>query len=309
MTRQVPLASLLALHERHRDATPLYENLGDGALFQGNQVFRAIRTAALARGAKFTTEDPEGYLAWPLVALPALLTSGVIPYRRTRLAFARLEATRPGHFQTADAELIEPPTNAVLHEAAHLVADREWTMARPVLAKLSDAHRVVLRHALGEAFANASELAAMAYTASAEEDWFLAYNSYWAPLPKLPPAWQRLCAGIGSERAARWLILGFLQANLLTERLSDAALVHMRALAGLTGAPRGAEKADLGYLAEEALSLNLVFRTNTAKVFYASVGLTQTLPKLMRFDALAAIEAEPALHGLLGRLASLLVAA
>ena len=42
MTRHVPIAALLAAHERHRDATPLYENLGDGALYAGNPV-RVVR--------------------------------------------------------------------------------------------------------------------------------------------------------------------------------------------------------------------------------------------------------------------------
>src|SRR5688572_12952119 len=94
--RPVPLAKLIAAHRRDSGASTLPESLGDGALYRGNAVYRAIRDAALAAGCQFTLDDDYGYFAWPLASLTRLLESKRIPYRRSYGAFAALEASRPG---------------------------------------------------------------------------------------------------------------------------------------------------------------------------------------------------------------------
>ncbi len=271
-------------------------------------MFRAVRDAAISGGCTFTTDDPEGYFAWPLVSLPRILASRRIPYRRTRTAFAALEAARPGFFKTSDAEAIEPQVNAVLHEAAHCVADRLWEDAAPIPVGLSKTHATVLRYALGEAFANASELSAMAFVPSPEAAWLLAFNSYWAHLPPMPPAWKALKRAIGAEATATWLLLCFLTSNLCRERLTAPLRRQLLALASIDA---GATKAHavaqaLDYLAAEALNLNINFRRHTSRIFFASLGLAPDIGKLTGFDFGVAIQETPALKALIDRLAAVL---
>jgi hypothetical protein len=311
--RHVTLATLLAAHEADAGATPLAANLGDGALYRRNPVFRSIRDAALALGCRFTDADGEGYFAWPLVHLTRLLETRVIPYRRTRDAFATLERSRPGYFTTQHAEMVAHEVNAVLHEGAHCIADAAWSEAAPPCRRLAPHHRTVLRYALAEAFANASELAAMAHARAKTDAWLLALNSYWSHLPRIPQAWAKLGTALGAAQTARWLILCFLTSNLCHERLTPPLRARLLALAGIAAsdAQQPAVRRELELLATEAFNLSLDFRASTATVFYASLGLDveNGLEALTGFDHAAVLAEDAVLRGVLDRLAALLTQA
>ena len=306
--RHVPLADLLAWHDRFKDATALAENLGDGALYRGNAVFRAIRDEAAAVGCTYPLDDADGYFAWPLVSLPRLLATKRIPIRRTRSAIALLDATRPGFFTTLHTEMVEHQINAVLHESAHCVAEGVWTKFSPKCERLAPPHRVVLRYGLGEAFANASELAAMAYAESKEERWLLGLNSYWSYLPRVAAAWRSLGDELGYVPTARWLVLCFLTSNLCHGTMPPALRKALLAVAKIPvdAAKRPPMKRELDLFVDEAMNLNLDFRVNTSEVFYASLGLTPDIEVLTDFDFAAAFRADPMLGKVLDRLADIL---
>lgn len=289
----------------------MIENLGDGALYARNAVYRAVRDAANAAGCSFTLEDPSGYFAWPLVSLIELLKSGRIPYRRTAAAFRMLEESRPGFFTTRHAEQVAPQVNAVLHEAAHCVAERTWLMAAPRLGGVALQHRTVLRYALGEAFANATELAAMAHAQTPEDQWLLAFNSYWAHIAAMPATFGRLGKEIGREETVRWLLCCFLASNLCRETLSSKLRCELLELAGIgkAEAARPIVRAGLDFLAGEAMSLNIDFRLHTSAMFFASVGLSPNVRALTSFDFVRALRSDEAAMQVLGSLAALLAGA
>jgi hypothetical protein len=274
-------------------------------------VYRAVRDAASAAGCVFTLDDPSGYFAWPLVSLLDLLESGRIPYRRTAAAFRRLEESRPGFFTTRHAEHVAPQVNVVLHEAAHCVAERMWVKAAPRLGGVAAQHRTVLRYAVGEAFANATELAAMAHAQTPEDQWLLALNSYWAHIAAMPATFGRLGKEIGREATVAWLLSCFLGANLCRETLSAKLRSELLELAGIgkADAARPSVRAGLDFLAGEAMSLNIDFRLHTSAMFFASIGLSPNVKTLTSFDFVRALRSDEAAMRVLSGLAALLAGA
>ena len=286
------LKQLLEAHDKDKSATTLSENLGDGALFARNRVFNAVRSAAVAAGCRYTTLDEHGYFAWALTALPRILETKVIPYRRTFDAVSALEKTRPGFFSTKHTEEVELQGNVVLHESAHCVADAVWEKHKPTLNKLSPSHRTVLNYAVAEAFANTTELAAMSCAKSPVDQWLLALNSYWGHIPKLATVWNTLASSRGPQFPARWLMMCFLSANLQRNELPHS----LRADLLKSGEKPGREvQAALDFLAHEAFSLNVDFRRNTFVMFFASLGLEPNAATLSRFDFAESLKTDPKL--------------
>lgn len=284
------LKQLLEAHEKDKSATNLSENLGDGALFKRNRVFNTIRSAAISAGCRYTTQDEHGYFAWALTALPRILETKTIPYRRTFDAVSTLEKTRPGFFTTKHTEDVEIQGNVVLHESAHVVADSVWAKHKPTLSKLSPSHRIVLNYAVAEAFANTTELAAMSCAKAPVDQWLLALNSYWGHIPKLAGVWHTLASYGGPQFPARWLMMCFLSANLQRSELPHSLRVDLLKSAAKPGRD---VQAALDFLAHEAFSLNVDFRRNTFVMFFASLGLEPNAATLSRFDFAEAILAEP----------------
>lgn len=303
--KHLPLARLLAAHrEAPGLGATLAECLGDAALYQANHVYRQLRDAALARGCRYVLDDSEGYFAWPLAALTRLLETRTIPYRRSYRSFASLDATRPGFFTTEHTELVEPQVNVLLHESAHCVADALWAELQPPLAALIPAQRTVLRYAFGEAFANASEVIAMAVTRTPEDRWLLGLNSYWAFVPRVPRAWADLSTATSPRIAARWLVLCFLASNLCRSTLAPD---ERRTLLQSAGMPAHAPEGAIALFLDESLSLNLDFRLNTAALFYASLGLDPDPRKITQFAFHKAVATDPKVSSFLDRLADLLI--
>jgi hypothetical protein len=286
------LTQLLEAHDKDKSATSLSENLGDGALFTRNRVFNVIRSVANSAGCRFTTHDEHGYFAWALTALPRILETRTIPYRRTFDAVAALEKTRPGFFTTKHTEDVEIQGNVVLHESAHCVADSVWEKQKPALSKLSRSHRIVLKYAVAEAFANTTELAAMSCAKAPVDQWLLALNSYWGHIPKLAAFWSTLISFRGPQFPVRWLMMCFLSANLQRNELPHSLRADL--LNGGEKPSRGIHTA-LDFLAHEAFSLNVDFRRNTFVMFFASLGLEPNAATLSRFDFVEALKADPRL--------------
>lgn len=267
--KHLPLARLCKEHRAFADKTLLSESLGDGALYERNHVFRNIRDAAIAAGCRYTTEDQNGYFAWPLVQLPTLLATRVIPYRKTFIAVSALAAADAHLFTTAHAESLELQPNVVMHESAHCIADSFWQ--RFVGDKLNGAAELatLLRFTIAESFANATELAAMASCHSVEDRWFLSFNSYWSWHEEIANAWKTVAANLEPAAPARWVLACFISANLQKKRLiPELSFMH-----ALTPQKYDAEvQAALRLLHSEAFNLNPVFRRDTFDMFFRSVG-------------------------------------
>ena len=96
------VSELILLQRAHHGPGRLRGNLGDGLLFAKNPFYRRVRLATLARGFRYTTEDPGSYFAFPLAALDTVLEKRRVPYRDNVAALERLERVRPGFFELSD---------------------------------------------------------------------------------------------------------------------------------------------------------------------------------------------------------------
>jgi hypothetical protein len=307
----VKLRALLALLDRHRPPDSLPDSLGDGFLCARSPTFGAVRRAALARGFRFTPEDPGDYFAFPLVALDVVLGRRTVPYRRTTPALRALEARRPGHFGLADLKVNRPTPNYLLHEAAHGVAfealfgsDVPRGGAAEVRAAMA-APAALVQVMLGESFAMAAEYLAACEAVGPLHLWLLSLNAYRTTAPG-KAALARFAAAHGAPALAAALLVGFLHANYrrtdLPARAVDAALAWSGAPGRLTPATRAATRAALA----RACRMNEDFLDETARLFLGTLGHGRDLSRLLAEDPLAAAERRPEVVRAAARLAALL---
>jgi hypothetical protein len=126
-------------------------------LFDENPFFRRIRLATLARGFRYTLEDPGSYFAFPLAALDTLYETRRVPYRDNVRPVMRLDAGRPGFFELRDLAGNRPLPNYLLHESAHAVAFHELFGRPQSVRRALEAPGSLLGIELGEAYAMTAE--------------------------------------------------------------------------------------------------------------------------------------------------------
>lgn len=287
---QVLLSKLIGEHERYSKQTTLPENLGDGALFSTNPIYYAIRNQANSLGATFTLYDSFGYFACPLLSLREILDSKCIPYKNTTAAIKLLENSRPRFFTSRELRLLEFQSNQILHESAHIIADQYWLLHSPKLLHLDLDRNRILRFALGEAFANTTEILAMVHTQNQETRCLLEMNSYWDYIPSIKEKAEKTIQEIGAKSLACWLMLCFLLSNLCQDKQYSTLRTKMLKLSGISGSGSKETSKILDFFAQEALNLNLEFRRHTAQVFYTSMNIDKNLKSLMNFDFVSALE-------------------
>lgn len=153
-----PLAAMLWVDQQYAGPSTLSSCLGDSYLCAMNPLFRAIRDEALALGVRFQGETDSfahAYGIAPLFTLNQILSEGVVPYRADVNLLQRLIDANP-HLKLDTQEVREfVAGHKVLHESAHVVADRrlrEWSPAGDA-ADLAP----ILRSLIGESFANTVE--------------------------------------------------------------------------------------------------------------------------------------------------------
>src|ERR1041385_5941420 len=79
----IDIAKLIALHDGHSCAHALHHSLGDGYLYEHNQVFANVRNVVQARGFVFShrhTSLWKEYNVLSLLCLQSILDGRVVPY-------------------------------------------------------------------------------------------------------------------------------------------------------------------------------------------------------------------------------------
>ncbi|MEQ8718450.1 MAG: hypothetical protein RIE08_12640 [Acidimicrobiales bacterium] len=154
-----PLATLLWVDEQYHCDESLPDCFGDSYLVALNPVFRGVRLTAREMGVRFVDRpDALGhrYRSAPLTALAAILASGTVPYAGDVATLREIAAS--GVPVAADANELRLffSGHVVMHESAHLVADRifsEVLRTGPDIAPVE----ATIAALLGEAVANTTE--------------------------------------------------------------------------------------------------------------------------------------------------------
>jgi len=300
------LRDVLAAHDGYRPFTTLPGNLGDGFLYCANPIFRAVRDRAVAAGVRFTTDDFSCYRVAPLAALGAILRERTVPYHDNVDVLRRAEQHRPGG---ALGNVMPVKPNQVMHEAAHVVADRALP-ATLDSAGLDQARALALRSALGESFANASEVLGMIAASTVAHRYFYDRNSFTPVSAPMQAALGAAIDRIGWAATARVVYLSFLLANTLSKTIDDATCARVWAAADVTLPRRRAEVKALAAVTRVGLGLNLRFRLETAAFFMRyEYGIEQDVFRLNDYDVIAVVERDDALRAATHALCAILTGA
>ena len=149
------LCRLLEIHELHRAPLSLDDNLGDGALYQTNSIYRHIRDASVKAGYKFSSDKNNFYDALPLSQLDQILTKKIIPYTDNVSVLRNIEKSQPRITEWPDLQF-HLKRNFIFHESCHAVA----RSCRPEAFPVGAAYQV-LQMLFEESYANACELLAV----------------------------------------------------------------------------------------------------------------------------------------------------
>jgi hypothetical protein len=286
----VKLSALLSLQRAHHGPGRLRGNLGDGLLFERNPFFRRIRLAALARGYRYTLDDPGDYFAFPLAALDVLFERRTVPYRDNVSALARLERLRPGFFELGDLAKNRPLPNYVLHESAHAVAFHElFGRPRSVRDALSGPDSL-LGIELGEAYAMTAEYFAACGADAGVLRWVFSINSYRQRIPAKKTV-GAMVSELGLEPVAFTVLLAFLSNLFLRERLARDGVDRMLELWAMGGErrrsmPKLASRRRLRRALSELMVMNPEFRRDTTRLFLTMFGRSRRIERLFEADPL-----------------------
>lgn len=306
----VKVSELIALQRAHHGPGRLRGNLGDGLLFANNPFYRRVRLATLARGFRYTLDDPDAYFAFPLAALDTLLEKRKVPYRDNVRALERLERVRPGFFELRDLAGNRPLPNYVLHESAHAVAFHEL-FGRPIdVRKALSRPESLLGIELGEAYAMTSEYFAACAASSGVHRWVFSINSYRQRVPAKETI-GTMVREIGLEPVAFTVLCAFLSNLFLRERLGADAVDRMLELWATAAErrrplPKPAVRKRLRRALSELMLMNPEFRRDTTRLFLTMFGRSRRVEPLFRADPLELLARDAAALGASKRLVGLL---
>jgi hypothetical protein len=307
----VKVSELIELQRAHHGPGRLRGNLGDGLLFANNPFYRRVRLATLARGFRYTLDDPDAYFAFPLAALDTLLETRKVPYRDNVRALERLERVRPGFFELRDLAGNRPLPNYVLHESAHAVAFCElFGRPKSVRSALSRPD-ALLGIELGEAYAMTCEYFAACVASSGVHRWVFSINSYRQRVPAKKSI-GALVRELGLEPVAFTVLLAFLSNLFLRERLGAEAVERMLELWARGDGPRRAlpklaARQRLKRALCELMVMNPEFRRDTTRLFLTMFGRSRRVEPLFRADPLELLGRDEAALRASQRLVTLLV--
>ena len=305
------VSELLELQRAHHGPGRLRGNLGDGLLFAKNPFFRRVRLATLARGFRYTTEDPGSYFAFPLAALDTVLEKRRVPYRDNVAALARLERVRPGFFELSDLAGNRPLPNYLLHESAHAVAFHEL-FGRPknVQGALSGADSL-LGIELGEAYAMTAEYFAACAASAGVQRWVFSINSYRQRTPARGTI-GAMVPELGLEFVVFTVLLAFLSNLFFRERLARTSVERMVELWSAVDRRRRAPLAKpatrrrLRRALSELMLMNPEFRRDTTRLFLTMFGRSRRVETLFEADPLELLGRNESALAASGRLVRIL---
>lgn len=301
------IRQLLELHDSYRDQTAAPEALGDGYLYANNRIFRNVRDVFTALGGKLTSHDYCGYGDLPLAALPELVATKTLVYKRSADAYRKIEAARPGAFG-----LFEIPTqsqNYLTHESAHLIADQVLNDPKLDLTALDPNQAFVMKSLMAESFATSTETLGLYFLISPQDRAFYYLNSYITGLPPKLGGDVGVFNGIGRfhiKTAFELLYVGLLFSNFLFSKIKPDGRALILDLVFPNRKLNAEEKQVANSLIDRGFHLNESFRTKTNSYYFKSAGYTVPLTKLLDFNFLGLLYKTPALKACLNSFADIL---
>jgi hypothetical protein len=279
-----PLASALAVHERHGSRPAIPAVFGDGYLLAHNALYRNVRELVLRAGFRFSDSPPFPYFELKLLSLEDVMTSRCIPYVDNVSAARRAERLAPGRLSLEDLAQVGLEINTLLHESVHGIVRRRLALTPPdddVESLLTAQQRRILDRLFEESCANAVECV---YTSTAVDDverLFVKLNSY-------QPPWSanEALEALGVGGTLRLLIVAYLISNFLFKKLPERVVwdVFGEFLDARTLKMLGRKGATA--LFKHAAGLNPRFRLVTTSIYLKFVGIDGAITDALDFEFL-----------------------
>lgn len=173
--------SILALHRKYQKKTDLSQVLGDGYLYNCNSIFRNIRNTVHTLGYTFTDKDFCNYRSnsLRLASLPKILRERKIPFQNTYMPMKDLSLMLPRQISTDN--IYYGADTPLLHESSHCIAEDLFSSIGILNTNSKKVQDVVLRAAVAEAFALATDAMACLHARQKTHVIFYSFNSYLKP--------------------------------------------------------------------------------------------------------------------------------
>jgi len=261
---ETTVAMMLWMDSQYSNPSALPDSFGDRYLCFHNPLFGGIRNLAISHGVRYqagTEELDLHYGIAPLLVLPRILESGVVPYVANGALLRTVLAAHPKAKILLD-ELRFVKANYVMHESAHFIADR---ILRPLNPD------PVVRDLLAESFANMVDSVGEVFVREGLHRTMYGMNSYKIlGNPERLGLLRRLIAEFGFRSVCEsaiwcyfWLNL-FPQMDELSESFAAAAAVSI-------GGELPAQL--LVSASPNVFRLNRTFRQTTTPLYFRLAGL------------------------------------
>ncbi|MFS4457940.1 hypothetical protein [Bdellovibrio sp. HCB2-146] len=282
------LSRLMEQHQKFKDQG-LKESFGDGYLMVHNRVYKNVRLAAIDAGYRFSHERNEAYETFPLLQLDKLLQTKVLPYSQNVVAFESMTAKELDilTWDDLDGNLKK---NFVFHEATHAVVRslaEKFLPSQKLEGSVEGQRLFALRMLLEESCANTCELMGVLDTGDAIHKSFYELNSYVCEFENRTHL-KNAVEEFGSKTVFHWMILSYLHANFLRERISDSEFSGMLRAVGLETADAKKLK-NLRGISKIAFNLSERFRYQTTDFHLRLAGVNIPTEDLFDFDFLAVL--------------------
>jgi hypothetical protein len=298
------LKKILVEHHRCKPPGHLSDNLGDGYLIQYNSVFRNIRKAALDAGVRFVSQRFEGYDVLPLVQLPKILESKMVPYAPNVQVLDEIETQFPDHFQLGQLPPLK--ANYVMHESAHVLArkirvrhlgDLKIDFSAGPSKTLVSERRLALAILIEEAFANTTESLLSLASTNTVHDQFVLKNAYVHETPEMRKFLRNAVSRFGIVPVFKLVLLSFVHANFLKTKLNPKELDRVLRFAFQWDQKKIAAldskiHRELKEIFFGGMDLDPLFTGLTNSFCLRVLGIKTQLPHLFDFDFMAWIENE-----------------
>lgn len=279
---------LLDQHQKF-SAAGLPGNMGDGYLMTHNSVFRRIRDEALKCGYVFSNERDHAYESFPLLQLDEILLKKTLPYSNNVYVFEKLSpaALDAITWEDIDGNL---KRNFIFHEGCHAVvrtlADKIFVPLPAGVSELERQQQRALGMLLEESCANACELLGMIDASDAIHKNFYEMNSYICEF-QMRTQFKNAVEELGFPLVMRFMVLSYLNANFLRERIEEADFQAMLKISS-EGPLDSKYIKTLRALSKVAFHLSERFRQQTTAFHLRLAGIKTPTKDLFNFNFLKA---------------------
>ena len=249
-----------------------------------NEVYRRLRTRALAIGCTFTEAWPR-YLLLPFNELEVIVTNKRVPYVPSGRLLREMETQCPGVFTVDEMRM---PESYHLHEAAHVVAE---DLCRGL--KLNTREEQILKIILCESFANTVDALACVPATDDLHQFFIAQNCYMKPRKNAMDAMSRLIKRLGFRFTFMLTLSSYLHANFLREPPTPETIADLLARYATTTTLTAQLEKDCGTIGRLGEKLDPLFRVQTTSMYFKMIGFTDDIEDLLDFSFLDTLARHP----------------